>query len=327
MALLEIEGLRVAFGHRETDAPAVDDMSLTVHAGEIVGLIGESGSGKSVAMLAAMGLIEPPGRVSARRLMLNGLDLRCIRGRENRTALRSSVAMIFQDPLGSLDPAYTIGQQLTEVLQARGMRGSLARWERARTLLAQVEIPDPEARLRAYPHQLSGGMCQRVMIAMALAGEPRLLIADEPTTALDVTVQAQILDLLVSLQRSHGMALVLISHDLAVVAQLAQRVVVMYAGQIMEAGTVPTLFEAPRHPYTEALLRALPEYNVKGQRLRSLPGTVPGLFDRPTGCLLSPRCAYARATCREVRPAWTPYRDGQGVRCFHPVEITREIAP
>ena len=314
MALLEVNNLSVEFGAFK----AVDGVSLSVAAGEVVGIVGESGSGKSVTALALMGLIDEPGRVDAQRMAFDGRDLLTMPQRERRQLLGRDIAMIFQDPTASLNPCFTVAFQLIETLRIHEGGSRKALRERALQLLRDVEIPDAEQRLDAYPHQLSGGMCQRVMVAMAIACRPRLLIADEPTTALDVTIQAQMLALLLRLQRERGMALVLITHDLGVVAEVAQRVLVMYAGQVVETAAVPQLFEAPRHPYTEALLSALPEHNIGARRLRSMAGVVPGAFDRPAGCLLAPRCAHAQERCRTQAPALVGV-EGAQARCFFPL--------
>ena len=314
MALLEIEGLSVQFGSEAAPFVAVDDVNLTLDAGEILGCVGESGSGKSVTALALMGLIDFPGRVRAKRMLFAGRDLLALSDRARRALIGKDIAMIFQDPLASLNPCYTVAFQLMETVRIHEGGGAKARRARALELLQQVEIADAAARLDTYPHQLSGGMAQRVMIAMAIACNPKLLIADEPTTALDVTVQAQILDLLVELQRQRGMALLLITHDLAVVAETAHRVVVMYAGQQVETGPVPQIFETPQHPYTQALLAALPEHNVGRARLQAIPGVVPGQHDRPSGCLLSPRCLYAGERCRREQPPLAGQQD-RLVRC------------
>jgi dipeptide transport system ATP-binding protein len=233
--------------------------------------------------------------------------------------------MVFQDPMTALNPSFTVGFQIEEVLrQHLNLKGQAAR-QCALQLLDRVEIPAAASRLNAYPHQLSGGMSQRVAIAMAIAGEPKLLIADEPTTALDVTIQAQIMDLLVNLQREQNMGLVLITHDLAVVAETAQRVCVMYAGQAVEIGSVPQLFDAPTHPYTEALLKAIPEHSQGQRRLSTLPGIVPGRYDRPAGCLLSPRCPHAQPDCHSQRPSLDAHARG-ATRCFYPLNLTAEVA-
>ena len=319
MALLDIKNLRVEFGSEKFPFTAVDGLDLVIDQGEVVGIVGESGSGKSVTSLALMGLIDYPGRVKAERMAFDGRDLLTLSDKERRHLLGKDIAMIFQDPMTSLNPCFTVAYQLMETLNVHQGGSKAELRERALTLLKQVDIPDPERRLDAFPHQLSGGMSQRVMVAMAIACNPRLLIADEPTTALDVTVQAQMLELLLQLQRDRGMALMLITHDLSVIAQTAQRVVVMYAGQVFETGRVPTIFTAPRHPYTQALLAALPEHNLGRARLQTIPGVVPGQYDRPTGCLLSPRCAYATDLCREVRPALSGPPDAQ-VRCHFPLD-------
>ena len=319
MALLDIQQLRVEFGTERSPFIAVDGLDLQIEAGEVVGIVGESGSGKSVTSLALMGLIDYPGRVSAQRMAFDGRDLLKMPERERRGLLGKDIAMIFQDPMTSLNPCFTVAYQLMETLRVHQGGSKKELREKALTLLKQVEIPDPERRLEAYPHQLSGGMSQRVMVAMAIACNPRLLIADEPTTALDVTVQAQMLELLLNLQKDRGMALMLITHDLSVIAQTARRVVVMYAGQVVETGTVPEIFDAPQHPYTQALLAALPEHNVGRERLQTIPGVVPGQYDRPTGCLLSPRCRYAVDRCRAERPALAGLPVAQ-VRCHFPLD-------
>ncbi|GAC1411715.1 MAG: ATP-binding cassette domain-containing protein [Burkholderiaceae bacterium] len=319
MALLEIQDLRVEFGTEQASFVAVDGLDLQVEAGELVGIVGESGSGKSVTSLALMGLIDYPGRVSAHRMAFGGRDLMTMRDRDRRSLLGKDIAMIFQDPMSSLDPCFTVEYQIVETLRVHQGGSRKVLREKALALLEQVEIPDPQRRMSAYPHQLSGGMSQRVMVAIAIACSPRLLIADEPTTALDVTVQAQMLDLLVSLQKQHRMSMMLITHDLSVIAQTAQRVVVMYAGQVVESGAVPYIFGAPRHPYTQALLAALPEHNVGRARLQTIPGVVPGQHDRPQGCLLSPRCAYVRALCHVVRPSLVGPSDSK-VRCHFPLD-------
>src|SRR6195952_3089693 len=318
MPLLEVDNLRVEFGSTAPPFKAVDGVSLALDAGEVLGIVGESGSGKSVTALALMGLIDEPGRVSAKRLVFDGHDLLTMPVKRRRAMLGKDIAMIFQDPMTSLNPCFTVAFQLMETLKIHEGGSKKALRERALQLLRDVEIPDPERRMGAYPHQLSGGMAQRVMVAMAIACNPRLLIADEPTTALDVTIQAQMLALLLKLQRERGMALMLITHDLGVVAEIAQRVLVMYAGQVVETAHVPELFDAPRHPYTEALLAALPEHNIGQRRLRSMAGMVPGAADRPSGCLLSPRCPYVQPRCRAEQPAL--YGDvGAQARCFFPL--------
>ena len=322
MPLLEVEHLRVEFGPVAAPIVAVDGIDLELEKGEVVACVGESGSGKSVTALALMGLTEFPGRVHARRLVFGGHDLAAMSESEHRKLVGKDMAMIFQDPLASLNPCYTVAFQLMETLRIHGTEqersSARVRRNRALELLRQVEIPDAEARLAAFPHQLSGGMAQRVMIAMAIACDPKLLIADEPTTALDVTVQAQVLALLLRLQRERGMALLLITHDLAVVAETARRVYVMYAGQVVETGFVPQIFEVPRHPYTQALLAALPEHNVGSRRLKAIAGVVPGALDRPSGCLLHPRCDYAVARCRAERPVLHRLHQAES-RCHFPL--------
>jgi len=310
MSLLTVRNLSVDFA----GFPAVDGLDLDLAEGELLGIVGESGSGKSVAMLALMGLIDAPGRVSADAMRFDGIDLLHMAPAQRRHVIGKDIAMVFQDAQGSLNPSHTVGDQVRESLRTHlGLRGA-ALEQRVRALFEQVEIPDARRRLDAYPHQLSGGMNQRVMIAMAIACDPRLLIADEPTTALDVTIQAQVMDLLARLQRERGMSLVMITHDLAVVAEMAQRVAVMYAGQVVEQGEVDAVLSDPRHPYTAALLAALPEHNKGARRLAALPGLVPGRRDRPQGCLFAPRCSHAQGRCGGERPTLAA-----GVRCFFPL--------
>ena len=323
MAALEIENLTVEFPSTAGPLRAVDGLSLTVEQGEVLGIVGESGSGKSLAMLALMGLVPFPGEVSAGRLTFDGHDLLAVSAAERRRLAGKDMAMIFQEPATSLNPCFTVGFQIEETLRVHEKMDRKQARRRAVELLGQVGIPAPENRLDAYPHQLSGGMNQRVMIAMAIACNPKLLIADEPTTALDVTIQAQILDLLLALQRERGMALILITHNMAVVAEVAQRVMVMYSGQVMEERAAAGLFGAPQHPYTAALLAARPE-SSSGSRLATIPGTVPSLHERPRGCLFSPRCAYATPRAIAERPELRPWMGG-AVRCHYPLgDATRE---
>ena len=316
MALLEIENLSVEFPTQNGAMQAVDGVSLSLDEGEVLGIVGESGSGKSVTMMALMGLVAYPGRVRADKLRFAGHDLLSLSQGERNKLVGKDIAMIFQEPTTSLNPCFTVGFQLAETLRLHLHLDRKAAKKRSIELLEQVGIPAPESRLKAYPHQLSGGMNQRVMIAMAIACNPRLLIADEPTTALDVTIQAQILDLLRSLQQERGMALVLITHNMGVVSEMAQRVAVMYAGQIMEERSAHALFNSPQHPYTEALLAALPERSDGATRLATIPGMVPGLHDRPQGCLFAPRCAYATEHCQTMRPELRTWQDGM-VRCHY----------
>jgi dipeptide transport system ATP-binding protein len=318
MPLLEIEDLHVEFPSQGAVLRAVEGVSLTLDEGGVLGIVGESGSGKSVTMLALMGLVAYPGRVRAKRMQFGGRDLLDISDADRRKLIGKDVAMIFQEPTTSLNPCFTVGFQLTETLRLHlGMDRKAAR-DRAVELLEQVGIPAAASRLKDFPHQMSGGMNQRVMIAMAIACNPKLLIADEPTTALDVTIQAQILDLLRALQRERGMALVLVTHNMGVVAEMAQRVAVMYAGEVVEERAAEALFAAPQHPYTAALLAAMPERSTGETRLATIPGVVPGLYDRPRGCLFAPRCTYATAQSCQTRPQTRPWGGGQ-VRCHFPL--------
>ncbi|MBB1248515.1 MULTISPECIES: ABC transporter ATP-binding protein [unclassified Rhizobium] len=300
MPLLDIRNLTVEFETTSGLFRAVDGVSLACDRGEILAVVGESGSGKSVAMLAVMGLLPWTAKITADAMLFDGKDLRSLSPADRRKIIGKDVAMIFQEPMTSLNPCFTVGFQLDEALKTHLGLSKSERRARSIELLKKVGIPAPESRLGNFPHQMSGGMSQRVMIAMALACNPKLLIADEPTTALDVTIQAQILDLLVRLQEEEGMALVLITHDMGVVAETAHRVQVQYAGQKVEEQPVIELFADPHHPYTAALLSALPERAVAGGRLPSIAGVVPGAHDRPTGCLFSPRCKFATDLCRQT---------------------------
>ena len=313
MALLEIANLTVEFATATGSLRAVDGINLSVDEGEILAIVGESGSGKSVAMLALMGLLPWTAKVSADSMLFDGQDLLGMNDKQRRKIIGKDISMIFQEPMTSLNPCFTIGYQITEVL-CQHFGGSRRSYnKRAIELLHQVGIPAADTRLNAYPHQLSGGMCQRVMIAMMIACQPKLLIADEPTTALDVTIQAQILELLIELQKSHGMALILITHDMAVVAETAERVVVLYAGQQVEHRSVKELFKSPQHPYSEALLNALPE-RAQEKLLNAIPGVVPGQMDRPQGCLFNPRCSYAQELCKQQPPELQ-----NGILCHFPL--------
>ena len=313
MPLLEIENLTVEFKTSSGAFRAVDGVSMAVDAGEVLAIVGESGSGKSVAMLAVMGLLPWTATVTATRMNFDGRDLKNITPEDRRKITGKDLAMIFQEPMTSLNPCFTVGFQVMEAMKTHLDLDKPQRRKRAIELLEEVGIPAPETRLSSFPHQLSGGMSQRVMIAMALACNSKLLIADEPTTALDVTIQAQILDLLVRLQKEKSMGLVLITHSMGVVAETADRVSVQYAGQKVEEQPVAGLFASPRHPYTAALLAALPE-RATGRRLPSIQGVVPGQFDRPKGCLFSPRCAYADDLCRT-----TPPKMIAGALCHYPL--------
>ncbi len=313
MALLEIENLTVEFKTGSGAFRAVDGVTLKVDKGEVLAIVGESGSGKSVAMLAVMGLLPWTATVTADAMSFDGHDLLTISAKQRRKIVGKDIAMIFQEPMSSLNPCFTVGFQLDEALKTHLDMDKRARNARVIELLDDVGIPAPQSRLSSYPHQLSGGMCQRVMIAMAIACRPKLLIADEPTTALDVTIQAQILELLVRLQKDRGMGLVLITHSMGVVAETAERVSVQYAGQKVEEQKVADLFRDPHHPYTAALLSALPE-RATARRLPSIPGVVPGQFDRPKGCLFAPRCEYATTLCHNSVPLRV-----SGTLCHYPL--------
>ncbi|WP_321344145.1 ABC transporter ATP-binding protein [Breoghania sp.] len=301
MSLLDFSNLSVEFETLNGVFRAVDRVSLTVNPGEVVAIVGESGSGKSVSMLAVMGLLPWTAHVTADHMTFQDKDMLSMPGKEKRKIIGRDISMIFQEPTTSLNPCFTVGYQITETLKMHTDLSRAERKNRAIELLRLVGIPAPERRITSFPHQLSGGMNQRVMIAMAIACDPKLLIADEPTTALDVTIQAQILELLLKIKDENDMGLVLITHDMGVVAETADRVVVQYAGQQVEHQPVTGLFRDPHHPYTSALLAALPE-RATGDHLPSIPGVVPGQFDRPSGCLFSPRCKFATDKCRLEQP-------------------------
>jgi len=316
-SLLDVRGLSVTFATRSGPFKAVDDIDIAVEPDEVLAIVGESGSGKSVAMLAIMGLLPWVATVQAERMVFAGRDLKTLTQKQRRDIVGRDMAMVFQEPMSSLNPCFTVGWQISEALAAHLKLDRRARRSRVVELLEQVGIPDAARRTSAFPHQLSGGMNQRVMIAMALACKPRLLIADEPTTALDVTIQAQILELLTQLRRVHGMALVLITHDLGVVAETADRVIVQYAGRQVEAQGADSLFTHPHHPYTAALLEALPD-RAPRQRLAAIPGVVPGQWDRRGGCVFAPRCAFANDLCRNVEPAHADISLGRAL-CHTPL--------
>ncbi|GAB3972122.1 ABC transporter ATP-binding protein [Actinoallomurus acanthiterrae] len=315
MTVLEVNDLRVQFG----STVAVDGVSLRVDRGRIVALVGESGSGKSVTARTIMRMVPEPGRITGGTVRFEGRDLLTLREREMRSIRGQRIAMAFQDPHASLNPVATVGAQVAEALIVHGTPHRKAR-EHAVELLALVGIPDAERRAGEYPHQFSGGMRQRVVIAMALAHEPALLVADEPTTALDVTVQAQILRLLAELRDRIGVAVLLITHDMGVVAELCDELAVMYGGRIVETGTVADVFAAPAHPYTRDLLRAMPRLDdVAGRRLFAIPGQPPDPATLPQGCAFHPRCARAEDTCRTTRPALTSLDGGREAACWFPV--------
>jgi peptide/nickel transport system ATP-binding protein len=323
MALLEVEDLRTSFVTRRGVVRAVDGVSLSLDRGRTLGIVGESGCGKSVTALSIIGLLpRPTGRIVGGRIVFDGQDVTRLSDRALEDLRGREIATIFQDPMTSLNPTVPVGVQLTETI--RRHLGTPRKEARARALelLEEVQIPNAAARLDEYPHQFSGGMRQRVMIAIAISCRPRLLIADEPTTALDVTVQAQILDLLDELRREYDMAMILITHDMGVVAEVADDVAVMYAGQIVEQASALELFERPEHPYTEALLGALPQLEgeaVRSARLRTIPGRPPELIDPPPGCRFAPRCAYAgEDTCALEDPVLRSVRPGHLVRTAHP---------
>lgn len=318
--VLSVKGLKVSFSTDDGTVNAVNDLSFEIEAGETLGIVGESGSGKSVTQLALMGLLpSPPATIMAEEAKFEGRDLLNMPAEELRKLRGHRMAMIFQDPMTSLNPLLTLGTQLLEVLETHTSLNLEERKVRAIDLLDRVGIPDAASRLKQYPHQLSGGMRQRVMIAMALLCDPALLIADEPTTALDVTIQAQILELMTSLQRDFGTATVLITHDLGVVAGMSHRILVMYAGQVMEEAPTQVLFDSPAHPYTIGLLRSLPRLDEEERApLVPIQGQPPDLSNPPPGCPFAPRCPFAIAKCSEALPPMREVEPGHKVRCIRP---------
>ena len=315
--LLSVRGLRVQFGTDQGPATAVDGLSFDLHAGEVLGIVGESGSGKSVTALSIMGLLPtPPGRVAGGEILFEGEDLLKKSRSDMRKIRGGAISMIFQEPMTSLNPVFTIGDQLTEAVRWHERVGMAAARDRAIEMLQKVGISSPARRLEDYPHQLSGGMRQRVMIAMALSCNPKLLLADEPTTALDVTIQAQILDLLRALQEEFRMAVILITHNMGVVAEFADRVLVMYAGRTVEQARVEDVFDRPSHPYTEGLLASIPDLEADVHRLTAIPGTLPNPHELPPGCRFQPRCTYGRDECAAGVPSLVPVADGHRAACI-----------
>lgn len=313
---LEIRDLSVELDRRGDAVPVIDGVSLSVDAGETVALVGESGCGKSVTALSILGLLDPPLRITGGSRRVEGVELSGRSERELRAVRGRRAAMVFQEPMTALNPVMTIGDQVAEGPRIHLGLDRTTAWERAVKGLAEVGIPDPEIRAREYPHQLSGGMRQRALIAMALSCDPALLIADEPTTALDVTIQAQILELLQRLQDERGMGILFITHDLGVVAECADRVFVMYAGRVIEQGSVARLFEGPSHPYTQGLFGALPDLTGSRRRLTAIEGVVPGPEDFPDGCRFHPRCEEEHAPCGTFLPDWVPLHTDHRVACF-----------
>jgi oligopeptide/dipeptide ABC transporter ATP-binding protein len=320
--MLQVDSLSVEFAFDGDPLRAVDGVSFAIAAGERVALVGESGSGKTVTALTIMGLLDPPGRVAAGEVLLDGRSLTALSEEEYRAIRGRDVAMVFQDPMTALNPAHRVGAQVAEAITVHDgtVRRAAAR-TRTIALLEEVGIADAPRRARDYPHQLSGGTRQRALIAMALANAPRLLIADEPTTALDVTTQAQILELLDALRAEHGMAVLLVTHDLAVVAGHADRVVVMYAGRVVEDGPVDAVFAEPAHPYTRALLASVPAATRGSVGLAAIPGTPPDLRRRPAGCAFHPRCDLAEERCRAAVPPLTPVAPGRSSACVRADEL------
>jgi peptide/nickel transport system ATP-binding protein len=326
LPILSVRDLTVTFGTREGVLTAVNGVSLDVHRGEVLGLVGESGSGKSVTGLSILGLIDAPGAIAGGSITLEGEELIGKPEDELRRIRGKRIAMIFQDPMNTLNPVLRIDTQMIEAIQAHEKVSDKAARDRARQALLMVGIPSPEERLDAYPHQFSGGMRQRVAIATALLHRPAVLVADEPTTALDVTIQAQILSEVQNLCAETGTALLWITHDLSVIAGLADRIAVMYAGRIVETGAVADVLERPIHPYTAGLIGSVPSRNKRGVPLAQIPGMTPSLAKLPPGCPFTPRCPRATVTCRQIMPEPTPYEWARTARCHHPLIAPAPVA-
>ena len=326
--ILQIEELQVEFATRGGAVHAVDGVSLTIEPGQTLGLVGESGSGKSVTARAIMRLVPtPPGRYAGGRILFEGVDLLTLSEREMQAMRGGQISMVFQDPMTFLNPVYTAGEQVAEAIRVH--QGASRAEAKAQTieLFRTVGIPNAEARFSAYPHELSGGLRQRVMISMALSSHPKLLIADEPTTALDVTIQAQILDLLRHLQQEFGMSILLITHDLGVVAEMCDKVAVMYAGRIVEEADIDPLFDHPGHPYTNGLLEAIPNAIRDGAPFRPIPGSPPDLARLPAGCRFAPRCRYRQEICRTTPPPMVQISPGHDALCHFAGDYEKNLAP
>jgi oligopeptide/dipeptide ABC transporter ATP-binding protein len=313
--LLKIKGLKIYFYTYEGIVKAVENVNLNIKYGETLGLVGETGCGKSVTALSILKLIPPPGKIISGEILLEGKDITKMSEDEMRSIRGKDVAMIFQDPTSSLNPVYKIGDQLLDVIMLHQKLNRDAAWEKAVELLKALEVPSPETRMHNYPFELSGGMRQRVMIAMALSCRPKLLIADEPTTNLDVTVQAQILEIMRNLKKDFGSSLLLITHDLGIVAEMANRVAIMYAGRIVEYSDVTTILEKHKHPYVEGLLNSLPNIHNRKQKLISIPGMLPSLINPPSGCRFHPRCQYSKPICKKIEPELLEVEPNHHVAC------------
>ena len=318
--LLRVENLRIEFPTRHGTLLAIDDASFHIDEGEILGVVGESGAGKSITGMSIIGLLDPPGRIAGGRIFLDGQRIDQLSYEEMRRIRGKKIGAIFQDPLTSLNPLYTIGRQLVETILTHAEMSPAQARKRAVELLVEVGIPAAERRIDAYPHQFSGGMRQRVVIALALCANPRLIIADEPTTALDVSVQAQIISLLKTLTREHGAAVMLVTHDMGVIAETADRVAVMYAGRLVEIGPVEEVIKRPKHPYTIGLMGSIPAIGHRIERLVQIEGAMPRLTDIPSGCAFHPRCPKAFERCRTARPELVPVESSQAACWLYPEE-------